>query len=62
MGCHEGVAQQLYDYGALFPGRKPYSERDTGRIGQVLDSGLEKGDLFYIQNLVAFLQAGINQD
>jgi hypothetical protein len=55
----EGVAQNLYDYGALFQAKAYILKENRAELAKFLDvPAFEKGDLFYIQNLIAYLQAG----
>jgi hypothetical protein len=54
----EGVLQPLYDYSALFQARALILQEPRQELAKYLDvPAFERGDLFYIQNLVAALEA-----
>jgi outer membrane protein assembly factor BamB len=54
----EGVLQPLYDYPALFQARALILQEPCQELVKYLDvPAFERGDLFYIQNLVAALNA-----
>ena len=55
---NEGVFQPLYDYHALFQARAYILDLPFSELVKYLDvPAFEKGDLYYIQNLVALLQS-----
>ena len=57
----ESYAQPLYDYPALFQARAYILKQPFEELVKYLDvPAFEKGDLFYIQNLVAALEAPSN--
>lgn len=57
----EGVYQPLYDYNALFLAKAYILEEPYDELVKFLDvPAFYRGDLFYIQNLVAALKAGGN--
>ena len=52
----EGVMSNLYNYNALFQAKAQISCESQGALSKYLDvPAFERGDLFYIQNLVAAL-------
>ncbi len=54
---NEGVRQNLYDYGAVFQAKAYIQKSDRAELIKYLDvPAFAKGDLFYIQNLVAILK------
>jgi len=56
---NEGTLQQLYDYPALFQAKAYILEEPYSELAKYLDvPAFHRGDLFYIQNLVAALTAG----
>lgn len=56
---NEGVRQNLYDYGAVFQAKAYIMKADRSELLKYLDvPAFARGDLFYIQNLVAALTAG----
>lgn len=58
---NEGTLQQLYDYPALFQAKAYILHEPYQELAKYLDvPGFYRGDLFYIQNLVAALGAGEN--
>lgn len=57
----EGVQHQLYDYAALFQAKAYILQEPQADLVKYLDvPAFAVGDLFYIQNLVAALEAGDN--
>jgi outer membrane protein assembly factor BamB len=55
---NEGVFQPLYDYHALFQAKAYILQEPYNELVKYLDiPAFEKGDLYYIQNLVALLQS-----
>ncbi len=55
---NEGVRHNLYDAPALFHARAYILKQSRAELTRYLDTpAFERGDLFYIQNLVASLQA-----
>jgi hypothetical protein len=55
----EGIVQLLYDYPALFQARAWILGYSREQLTKYLDApAFERGDLFYIQNLVAAIEAG----
>ena len=55
---NEGVFQPLYDYPALFQARAYILKQPYSELVKYLDvPAFQRGDLFYIQNLVALLQS-----
>jgi outer membrane protein assembly factor BamB len=56
---NEGVMSPLYNYSAMFQAKAYILKEDQGELFKYLDvPAFERGDLLYIQNLVAALQAG----
>lgn len=56
--ANEGVRQNLYDYPAMFQAKAYILNDDRAELTKYLDApAFRVGDLFYIQNLVAALQA-----
>jgi len=54
----EGVLRNLYDYQALFQARAWILKEPREQLIKYLDvPAVERGDLFFIQNLVALLEA-----
>jgi hypothetical protein len=54
----EGTFQTLYDYPALFQAKAYILKESYGKLVKYLDvPAFQRGDLFYIQNLVAAIQA-----
>jgi outer membrane protein assembly factor BamB len=54
----EGALQHLYDYHALFLARAYILQEPRAQLSKYLDvPGVQVGDLFYIQNLVAAIEA-----
>jgi len=54
----EGATENLYDYNALFQAYAYFKKLPYEQLTQYLDApAFERGDLFYIQNLVAALDA-----
>lgn len=54
----EGVLQPLYDYSALFQTKASILQEPFDEVVRWLDvPAFERGDLFYIQNLIAALEA-----
>ena len=55
---NEGVRQNLYDYGALFQAYAYILKLDADDLQKYLDApAFDRGDLFYIQNLIAIIEA-----
>jgi hypothetical protein len=55
---NEGTLQQLYDYPALFQAKAYILNDPYDELAQYIDvPAFDRGDLFYIQNLVAVLSA-----
>jgi len=55
---NEGVRQNLYDYGALFQAYAYILKLDADELQKYLDApAFDRGDLFYIQNLIAIIEA-----
>ena len=55
---NEGVRHNLYDVPAMFQAKAYILKENRGQLTKYLDvPAFERGDLFYIQNLVAALQA-----
>ncbi len=55
---NEGVRQNLYDVPAMFQAKAFILKENRGQLTKYLDvSAFERGDLFYMQNLVAALNA-----
>ena len=55
---NEGVMQHLYDYNAIFLAKAYILQEPREQLTKYLDvPAFERGDLFYIQNLVAAIQA-----
>ena len=58
---NEGIFQPLYDYPALFQAKAYILQQPYNELVKYLDvPAFEKGDLFYIQNLVALLHSAQN--
>jgi outer membrane protein assembly factor BamB len=56
---NEGVMSPLYNYPAMFQAKAYILKEDQSELVKYLDvPAFERGDLFYIQNLVAALSAG----
>jgi hypothetical protein len=56
--ANESVRQHLYDYVALFQAKAQILQQSQGGLYKYLDvPAFKTGDLFYIQNLVAVLEA-----
>jgi hypothetical protein len=54
----EGVMQNLYDYPALFQAKAYILKQSREELTKYLDvPAFERGDLFYIQNLIAAIEA-----
>ncbi len=54
----EGVLQHLFDYPSIFQAKAGILKESREALAKYLDvPAFDKGDLFYIQNLVAILQA-----
>jgi hypothetical protein len=54
----EGVMQNLYDYPAIFQAKAYILKESRDELTKYLDvSAFERGDLFYIQNLIAAIEA-----
>lgn len=54
----EGVLQHLYDYFAIFQAKAYILKESSQELSKYLDvPAFERGDLFYIQNLIAALHA-----
>ena len=59
----EGVTQHFYDYSAVFLARAYILQESRQELWQYLDvPATQVGDLFYIQNLVAAIEAGDSFD
>jgi len=57
-GCPEGSLAQFYDYASLFAAKALALKARRQELEKYLDvSGVWRGDLFYIQNLVATIEA-----
>ena len=55
---YEGILQQLYDYHSIFQARALILEEPFDELAKYLDvPAFEQGDLFYINNLIAALEA-----
>jgi hypothetical protein len=58
----EGVMENLYDYNAIFLAKAYILDESQEELVKYLDvPAFEKGDLFYIQNLIATIQAPSSQ-
>jgi hypothetical protein len=56
---NEGVMQHLYDYPAVFQAKAYILKESRQELTKYLDvPAFERGDLFYIQNLIAAIEAG----
>jgi hypothetical protein len=54
----ESVMQNLYDYPAMFQAKAYILKESRAKLTKYLDTpAFEKGDLFYIQNLIASIEA-----
>lgn len=57
-GCPEGSLAQFFDYASLFATKAFALKESRQDLEQYLDvPGVWRGDLFYIQNLVATIEA-----
>ena len=57
-GCPEGSLAQFYDYASLFAAKAFALKAGRQELEKYLDvPGVWRGDLFYIQNLVATIEA-----
>jgi hypothetical protein len=57
-GCPEGSLAQFYDYASLFAAKAYALKEGRQELEKYLDvPGVWRGDLFYIQNLVATIEA-----
>jgi hypothetical protein len=55
---NEGVMSPLYNYSAMFQAKAFILKEPRTQLTKYLDvPGFERGDLLYIQNLVAAIQA-----
>lgn len=55
---NEGVMQNLYDYNAIFQAKAYILKESRDELTKYLDvPAFERGDLFYIQNLIATIEA-----